>query len=83
MIRFLNFSYLLIGIISMLYLHSNKIKGEQGFEWKKLALSVSYQNEFRVILEGIVSVTLLKLYTLKNKGKPDVYTSRTKLILKN
>jgi hypothetical protein len=39
----------------------NKIKGEQGFEWKKLALSVSYQNEFRVILEGIVSVTLLKL----------------------
>jgi hypothetical protein len=37
----------------------NKIKGEQGFEWKKLSLSVSYQNEFRVILEGIVSVTFL------------------------
>ena len=37
----------------------NKIKGEQGFEWKKLALSVSYQNEFRVILEGIVSVAFL------------------------
>ena len=29
MIRFLNFSYLLRGIISLLYLHSNKIKGEQ------------------------------------------------------
>jgi hypothetical protein len=32
----------------------NTIKGEQGFEWKQLSISISSANEYRFILEGIV-----------------------------
>ena len=32
----------------------NNITGEQGFQWKQLAIDVSNVNEYRIILEGIV-----------------------------
>ena len=36
----------------------NTIKGEQGFEWKQLSISISSANEYRFILEGIVRLNL-------------------------
>lgn len=37
----------------------NNITGEQGFAWKQLALSVTNANEYRIILEGIVSKNVI------------------------
>ena len=33
----------------------NNITGEQGFEWKQLVVDISSANEFRILLQGIVS----------------------------
>ena len=37
----------------------NNITGEQGFAWKKLSLSVTNVNEYKILLEGIVSINLV------------------------
>ena len=45
----------------------NNITGQQGFEWKQLEVSISNQNEFKLILEGVVSHLKLLLFNIKEE----------------